>query len=90
MTTEEWLAANLATAPPLTPQQLAILRPIFGPALARTAATARHDASDAARADARHLEACATRRLDPEATRRSRPGTTRPECLNVKFRHNGT
>jgi hypothetical protein len=28
MTTEEWLAAALAAAPPLTPAQLAALRPI--------------------------------------------------------------
>jgi hypothetical protein len=28
MTTEEWLAAVLADAPPLTPAQLAVLRPI--------------------------------------------------------------
>jgi hypothetical protein len=28
MTTEEWLAANLAAAPPLTQAQIDILRPI--------------------------------------------------------------
>jgi len=41
MTTDEWIAACLADAPPLSEAQIAILRPIFGPALARTAATAR-------------------------------------------------
>lgn len=28
MTTEQWLAASLAAAPPLTPGQLAALRPV--------------------------------------------------------------
>jgi hypothetical protein len=33
MTTDEWLTANLATAPPLSQAQLAILQPIFRPVI---------------------------------------------------------
>jgi hypothetical protein len=33
VTADEWLAANLAAAPPLSPAQLAILRPIFRPVI---------------------------------------------------------
>lgn len=33
MTTEEWLAKVLADRPPLTPAQIAALRPILAPAI---------------------------------------------------------
>lgn len=33
MTTDEWIAACLADAPPVTEEQIAILRPIFQPVL---------------------------------------------------------
>jgi hypothetical protein len=33
MTTAEWLAANLAAAPPLTPAQVSALRPVFAPVI---------------------------------------------------------
>ena len=33
MTTEEWLAANLAAAPPLTQAQISALRAVFRPVL---------------------------------------------------------
>jgi hypothetical protein len=36
MTTDEWVAAVLATRPPLTQAQLAVLRPIFRPVIPRT------------------------------------------------------
>lgn len=40
MTTDEWLAANLAAAPPLSQAQIAILRPVFRPVIPRTAEAA--------------------------------------------------
>jgi hypothetical protein len=33
VTTQEWLALNLAAAPPLTRAQIAALRPIFAPVI---------------------------------------------------------
>jgi hypothetical protein len=33
MTTEEWVAANLGTSPPLTPAQISTLRAVFRPGL---------------------------------------------------------
>jgi hypothetical protein len=33
MTLDEWIAAHLATAPPLTPEQVAVLRSLFRPAI---------------------------------------------------------
>ena len=33
MTAEEWLAATLADAPPLSQAQIAILRPVFRPVI---------------------------------------------------------
>ena len=33
MTTADWLAANLAAAPPLTAAQVSALRPVFAPAV---------------------------------------------------------
>ncbi len=33
MTTEQWIAANLAAAPPLTSAQIAALRPVFAPVI---------------------------------------------------------
>jgi hypothetical protein len=33
MTTADWLAANLAAAPPLTAAQVSALRPVFAPAI---------------------------------------------------------
>jgi hypothetical protein len=33
MTKDEWISACLASAPPLTPEQVAILRPVFRPVL---------------------------------------------------------
>ena len=33
VTTAEWLAANLAAAPPLTAAQVSALRPVFAPAI---------------------------------------------------------
>lgn len=33
MTIKEWLAKTLAAAPPLTEEQVAVLRPIFQPVL---------------------------------------------------------
>lgn len=37
---EAWLARNLAAAPPLTPEDIAFLRPIFAPAIAALRANA--------------------------------------------------
>lgn len=33
MTAEEWLAVNLADAPPLSPEQITVLRQIFRPVI---------------------------------------------------------
>jgi len=33
MTTDEWLARVLADRPPLSPAQIAVLRPVFAPVL---------------------------------------------------------
>lgn len=36
MTVDDWVAASLATAPPLTPEQITILRAVFRPVLPHT------------------------------------------------------
>jgi hypothetical protein len=48
MTADEWIAATLATAPPLTPEQVAVLRALFRPAVqhAGAAAASREDAAE--------------------------------------------
>jgi len=35
VTTEEWVAAQLAAAPPLSAAQVAVLRPVFAPVIPR-------------------------------------------------------
>ncbi len=62
MTTEEWVAAQLAAAPPLSAAQVAVLRPVFAPVIPRM-----RDAAPAATGTAPGTEP-----LEPASQQRSR------------------